>query len=524
MTYKEYENRAIQSFEHETTMISDKKIAGSCVLGKATIQMLNDSNKYSDFKNQWIKTVFGSFYVYKVEPVQEKISIKLECYDIKYKLDTPYDSSKHTFPCTLKEWRNSIFTACDVEYDDSDFPNSDLELEEEPYVSSGSTNREVISMIAQAGASAVETINDVFYFIWFSTTSYEVKDWIELTTENKKSSPINRVVLGRGDVEDNVSYPEGEITEPVDFRIDNNYILDPQDTSTENDLRYTTIKPIYEQVNGFSYLIFSMRSQSISNRLSIRLGEIVKFLDIWGNELEGYVMTKKTKWLGGSLDNDNSYEVTLSAEEISESSTETTYSSNLRSEVLSVERKADKAAGQVQDLVKSNEENTERLSKLELNTDSISTSVSNIQTSLTNNYYTKEETTSAVDKEISESETVKQLTEKVTSLTQTAEKVSLEVKNIQENGVDKVTTSTGFTFNEDGLNISKSDSEMNNLVDNLGMYVFKNGSEVFGADNTGVRAENVTIRTYLIRANLTREEVFEDPVFEEGLAEFWIGD
>lgn len=386
MTYKEIEDKAVQSFEYETTMISDSNIVGTCELGKATIQLLNDSNEYSVFKDSWIKTIHGSLYIYNVEPVQEKVSIKLECYDIKYKLDSLYDSSLHTFPCTLKEWRNSIFNACDVKYDDSDFPNSDLELNEEPYLEEGISNRNVIQIIAQAGASAVITdCNDIFYFKWFEDTTYEVKDWIELTTEKEHTNSINCVVLGRGDVEDNVYYPEN-VENQHEFRIDNNYILDPQDTAGDDDLRYTTIKPIYERVNGFSYLIFNMRSQSIDNKLSIQLGQKVKFIDIWGNELEAYVMTKKINYLGGVLEKDDNYEITLSAEEISESSTNLSYSSNIKNDVLRVERKADKNSGEISDTIEKVENNVTQISNLTLKTNEISASVTDVKNESDENY------------------------------------------------------------------------------------------------------------------------------------------
>lgn len=379
MTYKEIENRAIQSLEYETTMISDGKIIGTCELGKATIELLNDSNEYSIFKDSWIKTIHGSFYIYNVEPVQEKVSIKLECYDIKYKLDSLYDGSLHTFPCTLKEWRNSIFDACDVEYDNSDFPNSDLELSKEPYLDDGVSNRTVIMLIAEAGASAVVTdSNDVFYFKWFEDTVHNVRDWIELTTEKESSNPINCVVLGRGDTEDNVYYPEN-VENQKEFRIDNNYILDPQDTSDTDDLRYTTIKPIYNQVNGFSYMVFSMRSQSIDNKLSIELGHKIKYTDIWENEIEAYVMTKKINYLGGDLEKDDNYEITLSGEEISESSTELSYSSNIKSDVLRVERKADKNAGEISDTIEKVSNNESQIANLSMKTDEISSSITNIQ-------------------------------------------------------------------------------------------------------------------------------------------------
>lgn len=350
----ELDNRKIQTFEYETTAVSDGKIIGTCELGKAEIQMLNSSNEYSTLKGQWINTIHGSFYIYNVEPVQEKVSIKLSCYDIKYKLDTPYDSSLYInlFPCTLKQWRNAIFTNLGLTYDNSNFPNSGLTLASQPYVKEGASNRDVIKMIAEAGCSWVETNStNKFYFRWFENTTYQVNDWTELTTEKETTSAINTVVLGRGDVEDNVYCPTTLPENPVEFRIDNNYILDPQDTTSSTDLRYTTILPIYQRVNGFSYLIFSMKTQQVDNKLSIKLGQKVSFKDIWNNSLTAYVMTKKISYLGGNQSVDDNYEITLSASEIKESSTDYSYGSSIENDVLKVSRKADKNEGMILDLV-----------------------------------------------------------------------------------------------------------------------------------------------------------------------------
>ena len=354
MMYQNYDEKDIQSFEYETTIVSDGNIIGTCELGKATIKLLNDSNEYSTYKDSWIKTIHGSFYVYDVKPVQEKVNIELSCYDIKYKLDTPYVSSNHTFPCTLKEWRNSIFDDCDVEYDNSDFPNSDLLLNQEPYVGENPSNRSVICLIAQAGASSVVTdSDDKFYFVWFDDETVHIAtDWTELTTERNQTQAINTVVLGRGDVEDNVYYPDPRPENPKEFRIDNNYILDPQDTSTTTDLRYETCIPIYNQVNGFSYIPFSMRTQNIENKLSVKLGQKVSYEDIYDNQLESYVMTKKITYLGGDLEEDNNYEINLSAEEIKETSTDFSYASNVPNDILIVSRKADKNSGQIEDLIR----------------------------------------------------------------------------------------------------------------------------------------------------------------------------
>lgn len=379
MNYVEYDEKMLQSFEYETTINSDGNILGICELGKATIEMLNDKNNYSSFKDSWIKTPQGSFYIYNVEPVQERINIKLECYDIKYKLDTLYDSSKHIFPCTLKEWRNSIFNECGVTYDDSDFPNSNLILKKEPPLDNGISNRNVIALVAQAGASFVVTdSNDKFYFKWFDNTIYEANDWIELTTEKEATKPINYIVLGRGDVEDNYYYPLVKPTNSIEFRIDNNYILDPQDTTSNIDLRESTIIPIYGQINGLSFIPYTMRTQFISNKLSINLGNKIKYKDIWGNELTSYVMTKKIKWLSGDLKKSDNYEITLSASEIKESSTKISYNKDLKQEIIEISRKTDKNAGKIEDMISVVDGQNEKISKITQTTDEINSKISDI--------------------------------------------------------------------------------------------------------------------------------------------------
>ena len=220
MEYATIDNKKIQSFEYETTINSDGKISGICELGTAIIQLINDSNEYSNYKNNWIYTPHGPFYIYEVEPVQEKVNIKLKCYDIKYKLDTLYDSSKHTFPCTLKEWRNSIFDVCNVQYDNSDFPNCNQIIVKDPFEKEKILNRNVIAKIAQAGLSNIITDNlGKFYFSWFNDTLHIASDWLELTTEKTSCKAFNYVVLGRGDSGDDYGYPLKPPEEPITLEL-----------------------------------------------------------------------------------------------------------------------------------------------------------------------------------------------------------------------------------------------------------------------------------------------------------------
>ena len=82
---EDFNNKKIQEFEYTKNINVDGEIIGTCELGTAEFQILNNTNEYSNLKGQWIKTIHGSFYIYDVAPVQEKINIKLSCYDIKYR-------------------------------------------------------------------------------------------------------------------------------------------------------------------------------------------------------------------------------------------------------------------------------------------------------------------------------------------------------------------------------------------------------------------------------------------------------
>ena len=110
------------------------------------------------------------------------------------------------------------------------------------------------------------------------------------------------------------------------------------------------------------------------------------------------------------------------------------------------------------------------------------------------------------------------LTNKVDA-TMTSEQVQLAISTEVAKGASKVTTSTGFTFDDNGLTISKSDSEMSTNIDEDGMSIFRNSEEVLTADNTGVNATNLHATTYLIIGTNSR---FED-YGSNRTGCFWIG-
>jgi hypothetical protein len=76
-------------------------------------------------------------------------------------------------------------------------------------------------------------------------------------------------------------------------------------------------------------------------------------------------------------------------------------------------------------------------------------------------------------------------------------------------GIDGITTSTGYTFDKDGLRIHKSGDEIENLLDNTGMYVNRSDENVLTANADGVQAINLTARQYLTVGQNSRFEDYD---------------
>ena len=96
---------------------------------------------------------------------------------------------------------------------------------------------------------------------------------------------------------------------------------------------------------------------------------------------------------------------------------------------------------------------------------------------------------------------------RLTAVEQNGDALKLQVESIRENGTDKVCTRMGYTFDDEGLKISRSGEQMENRLDNTGMYVSRGDTEILRANADGVLATDVTIRNYLCIGTSSR---FED--------------
>lgn len=101
----------------------------------------------------------------------------------------------------------------------------------------------------------------------------------------------------------------------------------------------------------------------------------------------------------------------------------------------------------------------------------------------------------------------------------TSDQVEIAIEKKLAQGVDTVTTKTGFTFDDVGLTVSKTGSEMTTQVTEDGMTISRSGTQVLVVDNQGVEATNLHAKTFLILAGKARLE----PYGADRMGCFWIG-
>ena len=292
-----------------------------------------------------------------------------------------------------------------------------------------------------------------------------------LTYSDYRTAPIDRVQLRFDEKDVGTIYPPEAAGNT--YAVTGNYLLTAQDAQS--------LLPVAEALYGeLAGVQFTPCKLTVPSRLGIREGQILRVQTPSGEELTAYVMSRTASRGRDTLECTGSY-----AREASHVTSQS-YKA-LSGKIL-------RLGTDVDGLTVENRDMAGKVAELSLNVEGIRAQVSRQET--------KQE----------------ELEEKQTVLEQNAQSISISVKEIQEKGVSRVETETGYTFDEAGMRISKSGEQMENLLDNTGMYVTRSGEEILTANDQGAQALNLTARKYLIVGQHAR---FED--YTEGrTACFWI--
>lgn len=169
---------------------------------------------------------------------------------------------------------------------------------------------------------------------------------------------------------------------------------------------------------------------------------------------------------------------------------------NLGDAIKKTFAKVDKVNKEITLLVSENNGIKDDLSELKLDTEGITASVQSLS--------------SATDDAIAGVENHIQEVSSRVDMAITKENVAIEIEKELSNGVSMVKTKTGYTFDDEGLTVSKSGSEMTTQISEDGMKVFRDNTAMLTASNTGVEAINLQASTYLIIGKNSRFEDYEE--------------
>ncbi|MCI8575635.1 MAG: hypothetical protein HFI09_04110 [Bacilli bacterium] len=332
---------------------SSGNIIGSFEKNTGELKILNLNHIYDGLKGKYIDIKdFGEWYVEDLITDEEFTESTLSLFDITHKFDSDYEDV-FLFPAKMGDWAVWIGNKVGVPLKGT-FLNYDLELKERPYLGDKPKYRDAVKIIAKyASGYAQKNYDNTYSIKWFSDKLYEIEDW-EKFLHGNTTSAINVVVLSTGDTEDNVKWPEKNPEEPHELRIEDDWI---------NIDRYSINENIYNQVNGFSYTLISKLDVPYGI-LDLRAGEKIKTQDIEHQDIETNISKHTLEWQGGTFEDPNAWISSIEMEELKETSTKLDYANSFENRFLKVERKADKNAGMIEDLVSSTKTTQKELETL----------------------------------------------------------------------------------------------------------------------------------------------------------------
>lgn len=408
---------------------------------------------------------FGSFAVKEdeIEFDDANNALKLPCYDLMLYSMIPYDLViDYSNGVTVAGLLQAICGRLGYTLATTEFTNSTLLLDKELY-NDTYTYRDVLDEIAAVAAGMIGFKGDDKLYVIYPQETGEIiePDNLKALTIGDKFGPVNSVVLARTPQEDNIyaqdaeSIAENGLTE---IKIENNQIIEHWRAAAESDsmdTRADTAKnAILSRMNGFTFYQYELTSYGIAY---LEAGDFFSVKTLENNSYK-VILLRDELSIGQALNEE------CKAEALKETETEYAAASKTDRVINQTILRIDKQENEITELI-TRSENTQA-------------DINGLSSKLTN----------ALER------------------IDTAEQSILTIKQTVDNGVTSVTTETGFTFDKEGLKISKSDEEMSSLIDNNGLYVRRDSEDILTANANGVNAINLTARKYLTIGKNSRLE------------------
>ena len=195
-----------------------REISGTIVTTNLTTPMENKEIKVEmGVKTNNTTTYYslGNFLITLPENDDVDDTLDFEAMDYTKKFNQEFDASDLTFPCTTLQLAQYCCNKCGVELATTTFTNSTFIVPNNQY-ETGDTYRKVMQDIGKLAYSWIRIGWDNKCYIDFSVPSTTIEDdnkitthnYYDLTVQNEKFGPVNRVVIGMTDVEGENAYVE----------------------------------------------------------------------------------------------------------------------------------------------------------------------------------------------------------------------------------------------------------------------------------------------------------------------------
>lgn len=453
---------------------SNEKVIGNAISAKITAEIANpdlvpatgvtmQAKFWTDEMLEASAVSTPPFILESVDADEDQVCYTLTGHDAMILLDG-YTASEIsvTYPSTIGAYAAQAATCAGLELSDTNWLNASVQLNSPPNLDGSENCRAVIAWAAECafGNAYIDRSGKIsIRSIIPDATAYDINpdQYFEC---NLKSAygPINTLTLARLPQNDNV-YREDASAVAANGRID----LQISDNPFLDEIRDSVIDTMFAQISG---TIVQPYSLDWRGNPAFDPGDTITLTDT-NNAVRTAIYGAETLDFDGGMR--SSVEFNAPSNTTVNYSKATNTREVLRRTILQVDK-----ANQRIDFEASRTDGIEsNVAAISMTTDQISQSVQSVQ------------------------EDNGALKTRVGALETTAEGVSVKVQDIIDNGVSKVVTETGYEFGADGLHISKSGEEMENQIDHTGVYVKRNDEVVLQANNNGVEAENVTVRTYL---------------------------
>lgn len=404
--------------------------------------------------------------VFLAELPQKKSAnvISVTAYDRVTLLDrdiTDFLAGLTDWPYSLYELAALVCDYCGVSLGDTEIPNGSYPVA--AFSAGGITARQLLQWIAEAACCfCYADSQGVLRFGWYaeSDTVYTSGDYYQLSLADYTTAPVERVRIRAKEEDVGTVYPE-ETGEKNTYSITGNPLL----TAQTAEALLPVAQTIYERLAPIAYTPCTLTMDAGATP-----GSIVTVTDQKGGSYIVYVMERRRT--GGR----DTLVCTGPANLQSTTAVNNQSYQALSGKVLALRM-------DVEGILAENSDTKGQLASLKLDLDGITATVETAQ----------EENKTAI-----------------TTLQQTAEGLSVSVQSIQDNGVEKVANKFGLTIDGSAVTIHREGSEMENKLNEQGMYVLRGGETMLKADADGVTATDVTVNNFLSIGHARFEDYAND--------------